>query len=234
MVNGLTTTSSGGLIDVVLDRDEENLLTLQACRELTTILRDPPERAHVLQLRAMGPNFCLGRERAGETIAALRTEVDDLIALNRALRTTPLITVASVQGGAAGYGVGIAALCDLVLASQDATFWFPEIEIDLAPVVVLAWLPSMIGRRAAFELTATGRVIHAAEALRLGLISQIASGSDDLRSAADALVASLLKRQPRVHREIRAFLEDQADLSEAQAYRLARDRLVVGSMARRS
>src|SRR5262249_57962906 len=69
-------------------------------------------RARVLRIRAEGEVFCLGRERAGRDEAAIRAEVTRLIALKRAVMTSPLITVAEVQGDAAGVGAGAARLAD--------------------------------------------------------------------------------------------------------------------------
>lgn len=221
------------LIEVTLAHGDENLLDGAACDELTDLLVAPPAGAHLLCLRAVGPAFCLGREREAETVAELRGEVARLIALNKALGATALVTIAQVQGGAAGFGVGLAALCDVAIAAPSATFCFPEIRIELAPVVVLAWLPRLVGHKRAFDLTATGRVIDAGEAERLGLITRVARSDAALAEEVEQYVSTLRGFAPRVHREIKAFLRATSAMDEAGTYEVAADKLVLGSMARR-
>ncbi len=232
-VDGLMVTSSDGVVDVVIDRGDGNLLTMDMCRVLTERLLSPDPDDHVLRIRASGPAFCLGRERWAETPADLRVEARTLVALNQALSASRLVTVAQVPGEAAGFGVGLAALCDIALAGPSAGFRFPEVDIDLAPVVVLSWLPRLVGRREAFRLAASGRRIEAGRAAQLGLVDAVTDSDEELERAVDDEIATLRKHSPRVHAEIKDFLRTSRDLTEEQAYELALDRLVLGSLARR-
>ena len=127
-----------------LDRPPGNLFTLDACRALTLLLLAPPEGAHVLRLRTAGDAFCLGRDRGAATPAQVRTETV-LVDLMRALRRTRLVTVVEVQGDAAGFGAGSGGLRRGRRAT--ARFSFPEVGIGLAPALVLAWLPRVVGER---------------------------------------------------------------------------------------
>jgi methylglutaconyl-CoA hydratase len=229
--DGLELTLADGVVAAVLDRGEGNLLTVEICAALTALLLDPPKDAHVLRLSARGPAFCLGRERAATAPLALRDETRTLTALNQALVASPLVSVAAVSGDAAGFGVGLAALCDVAIAADTAHLSFPEIEIDLAPAVVLAWLPRVVGRRMAFHLTATGRRVPAAEAVALGLLNA-AVPATDLERAVDAEIAALRTRTPRVHGDIKSFLAATADASAATANAMAEDRLVLGALTR--
>ncbi|MPZ86516.1 MAG: enoyl-CoA hydratase/isomerase family protein [Nitriliruptorales bacterium] len=229
----LEVTVEDGVVSVTIDRGDGNLLTMQMCRALTRLLEEPPEGAHVLRLSARGPAFCLGRERAGETTEDLRDEVRALIGLNRALGTSPLVSVAAVSGDAAGFGVGLAALCDVAVAAPQALLSFPEVTIDLAPAVVLAWLPRIVGRRQAFLLTATGAPISAVRATELGLLTAVAPSAEALPEVVDEHVAALRARSPRVHREIRSFLAAADGASPEIVEALAEERLIIGSLARR-
>ena len=231
--DGLTITSTDGVVDVVIDRGPDNLLTMDMCRALIRRLTAPDDDDHVLRIRAIGPSFCLGRERSAQTPTDLRTETRVLAELNQALASSPLVTVAQVHADAAGFGVGIAALSDVTVAAPSAGFRFPEIDIDLAPAVVLSWLPRIVGRKEAFRLAATGRRIAADRAAQLGLVSVVADRDDDLEALVDDEIAGLRKHSPRVHAEIKDFLRARSDLSESQSYDLAIDRLVLGSMARK-
>ena len=77
-------------------------------------------RARVLRIRARGNVFCTGRERAGRTLAAIRRESARLIKFKVALRSSPLISVAEVQGDALGFGFGLAIVCDFALVADHA------------------------------------------------------------------------------------------------------------------
>lgn len=223
---------AAGVLDVVFDRPPDNLLTVELCAELTELLLQPPPDAHVLRLRSAGEVFCLGRERAGSTPAELRAETRTLVGLHRALRDTPLVTVAEVHGDAAGFGVGVIAACDVSVAVSDASLFFPEVGIDLAPALVLAWLPRLVGERQAFWLTATGESISAIRAAELGVINETVSGPDALAKTVQARIDALRIRNPRIHGEIKNMLRAFRSLDEDQALDASVDRLVVGALRR--
>ncbi|ANI40234.1 Enoyl-CoA hydratase/isomerase [Mycolicibacterium vaccae ATCC 25954] len=215
-----------------LNSADGNLMTMDMCDALSGILSAPPAGAHVLVLSGAGDSFCLGRERTAATPDDLPGEVRRLVAVNEALAATSLVTVARVHGDAAGFGVGLAALCDVAVATRAARLSFPEVRINLAPALVLAWLPHMVGRRAAFWLTASGAQVSGDEAVRIGLVNEVVENVDALDAAVADKVGVLLSAQPRVHTEIRAMLRSVESLSERQSYELASDRLVLGSLRR--
>lgn len=226
------TGPADGVLVVTLNRPPNNLWTIELCRQLVRLLNEPPADAHVLHLRAAGEVFCLGREREGASAGELRTEAQVLVAVQRALASTKLVTVAEVQGKAAGFGVGIVAGCDVAVASEEAEFSFPEIEIDLAPALVLAWLPRVVGERQAFWLTASGEPIGAARALELGLLNAVVASRAELVKDVDTRITALRRRKPRVHTDIRAMLRAFAPLGDDEALEASIDRLVVGSLRR--
>lgn len=221
-----------GVVVAELDRPPGNLWTIDLCRQLTALLLSPPADAHVLRLRSAGDVFCLGREREGTTPGELREEATVLVETTRALRRTRLVTVAEVQGDAAGFGVGVVSACDVSVAVAGARFSFPEVEIGLAPALVLAWLPRVVGEREAFWLTATGEQLPAARAAELGLVNAVVRSADALRQDVDARVAALRRRNPRVHADIRDMLRAMAPLGDDAALDMSIDRLVVGSLRR--
>jgi methylglutaconyl-CoA hydratase len=223
-----------GVVVAELDRGPDNLWTLADLRELEALLTDPPAGAHVLRLRSVGEAFCLGRERGGTSTApgVVRGEAETLVSVQRAMRRTRLVTVAEVQGDAAGFGVGMLAACDVAVAVADARFSFPEVGIGLAPALVLAWLPRLVGERQAFWLTATGEKISAARAQELDLLNAVVGSADELRKDVDERVALLRARDPRVHAEIRDMLRAFSPLGDDAALDMSIDRLVVGSLRR--
>lgn len=233
LAEGLVAQHSGARMTVRLDSAQGNLMSLAMCDALAGVLREPPPGVHVLVIEAAGDAFCLGRERTAATPDDLPGEVRRLISVNEALLHTRLVTVARVHGDAAGFGVGLAALTDVAVATESARFGFPEVSIDLAPTLVLAWLARVVGRRQAFWLTATGERIAGDEAMRIGLVNEIVDDEAALDAAVERRVDALLNRSPRVHSEIRAMLRSAADLTEEQSYVLSADRLVLGSLRRR-
>lgn len=225
-------TVSDGVLQVVVDRPPHNLLTVDMCAELTELLRKPPAGAHVLRLRTAGEVFCLGRERAGSTPADLVSETRTLVELHQALRSSPLVTIAEIHGDAAGFGVGLIAACDVAIAVSDAHFSFPEVGINLAPALVLAWLPRVVGERNAFWLTATGERVAASRAQEIGLVNEVVSGAGALSKEVDERVSALRARNPRIHSEIKDLLRAFRSIDEDQALELSVDRLVVGALRR--
>ena len=223
-----------GVLVAEMDRGPDNLWTLADLRELVAVLENPPQGTHVLRVRSVGEAFCLGRERGGTSTApgVVRGEAETLVAVTRAFRRTRLVTVAEVQGDAAGFGIGILAACDVAVAVADATFYFPEVAIGLAPALVLAWLPRKIGERQAFWLTATGEKITAARAAELGLLNGVVGSAEELRKDVDDRVALLRTRSPRVHADIRDMLRAFGAVGDDQALDMSIDRLVVGSLRR--
>ena len=228
-VDGLRIAQEGRVLRVTIDRGDDNLMSMAMCETLTDLLRNPPHGCDVMHLRAPGRAFCLGRDRGGGDVDFLRHHAEILVALDRALAEGQLVTVAEVAGDAAGFGASLAALSDVSVAGSSARFWFPEIEVGLAPTVVLAWLPRLVGRREAFRLTATGMQVDGAEAARLGLVTRVVS-DDALAGEVQGEIDALLARPHGTHLEIRAFLSETAHLDRATVDRMAVDRLVLASL----
>jgi len=96
-----------------------------------------------------------------------------------ALQAFPGLTVAAVNGVAAGAGLSLALSCDLRLAAPSATFAAPWIKLGLVPDWGASfWLPRLIGSGRALEMVLTGAPVDAEEAARIGLITQIVEEGD--------------------------------------------------------
>jgi methylglutaconyl-CoA hydratase len=187
-------------------------------------------RARVLRMRARGKVFCTGRERAGRDVAAIRRECTRLIELKRALRFSPLISVAEVQGDAFGFGLGLAIVCDFVLVAERAALGFPEMRAGLAPAAIMAYLGEYTLPRFAFPLVLFGDPIDPQRALQIGLISQVCP-AERLASEADTLVERILRLDPAAARRCKEFFLTAQQNSFDQNCRLAVEALTAGSVA---
>lgn len=217
-----------GVLTVQICRPPDNAFSMGMCHELSEVLAHPPDGAHVVVLQGSEGVFCRGREGVTDIKAAAAT-VGALSQVAQSLRDTSLVTIAKVNGDAAGFGVGLAALCDVALASARSQFWFPEISHGLAPSLVLSWLPRVVGRRQAFWLSATGAVLGAAEAKQLGLVNDVTT-SDDLDAVTSSMVETLLSKSPRVHADIKRDLRDFEEASIGTVSLMARDRLLLSTL----
>jgi methylglutaconyl-CoA hydratase len=185
--------------------------------------------ARVLRLRARSRVFCTGRERAGRDVAAIRHESGRLIEFKRALRMSPLISVAEVQGDAFGFGFGLAIVCDFVLVAQSAALAFPEMRSGLPPSAIMAYLGEYTLPRWAFPLILFGETIDPQRALQIGLISQVCP-PERLPAEADALVERILRLDPAAVRRCKEFFLTAQQNYFDQNCRLAIDALTVGSL----
>jgi methylglutaconyl-CoA hydratase len=186
--------------------------------------------ARVLRIRARGKIFCAGRERAGRDAASVRAESERIIEFKRALRTTPLISVAEVQGDAFGFGFGLAIVCDFVYVAENAALGFPEMHSGLAPSAIMAYLGEYALPRFAFPLVLFGDPISPQQAQQIGLISHV-SPAERISSDVGALIQRILRLDPNAARNCKEFFLRVQQNSFDQNCRLAADALTAGSLA---
>ncbi len=230
---GLLIERAGDVLTFTLDNVEHgNEITGPMFDAMLAELRAEASRpsARVLRIRARGKVFCTGRERAGRDVGAIRTESARLIEMKRTLRTSPLISVAEVQGDAFGFGFGLAIVCDFVYVAEGASLGFPEMRFGLAPAAIMAYLGEYALPRFAFPLVLFGDPITPQYAQQIGLISQV-SPAGRLAADADALVERILKLEPHAARSCKEFFQTAQQNNFNQNCRLAVEALTVGSMA---
>jgi len=99
-------------------------------------------------------------------------------------------TIAAINGAARGGGMTLAISCDMIIASKNSSFGYPEINLGLLPAIHFNHLPKIIGRYRAFELLFSGRTFYTDEAFSLGLLSKVTSEenfTDEIKSLATNL-----------------------------------------------
>ncbi len=197
---------------ITLNRpDKLNAFAGTMREDLAAALREAEGR--VVVITGAGRAFCAGGDvefmaslqKRGD-IAAFRKLLDagrDVI-LQIATMENPVI--ASVNGVAAGAGCNLALACDTRIVSDEASFAESFVRIGLVPDWGGTWfLPRLAGRGRAFELMATGRVIDAREAERIGIVDRIVPASR-LREATEKLASSIAAGPPLALAMIKAAI----------------------------
>ena len=139
--------------------------------------------------------FCAGADlQTGQSFKFDYSEPTQGVAnLFRLSRQLGVPLVARVNGACMAGGMGLMAMCDLVVAAPHAIFGLPEVKVGVFPAQVLSVLSGLIGPRQLAELCITGEPITAHEALRLGLINRVA---EDLDAGVQALLDRFLDKSP--------------------------------------
>jgi methylglutaconyl-CoA hydratase len=214
----LTTTRDGAVEYLTLNRPEvRNAFNAEMIAEITAWAAEIASSAETLRavvLAGAGRSFCAGGDAAwmAQTIRYSETEnLRDAQALSRMFRSIddlPLPVIGRIHGAAVGGGAGLAAVCDIVVAEQDAAFGFTEVKLGLIPAVTSSFLLPKIGRSAARELFLTGARFSAARACEIGLVhavvpladldttvsrylAEIAGGGPEAIAAAKALIRTV-------------------------------------------
>src|SRR5262245_27303372 len=161
------------------------------------------EDVRVVLLAAKGPAFCAGMDLAQmeataklpDAAAVWRADTEIYREVVGGLFSLPCPTVAVVQGAAFAGGVGLVAACDLVIASDVATFALPEPKRGITAAVVTPLLTYRVGSNQTGYWLLSGRTFGADEARRIGFVHEIAPGNQ-LGNATDELVKSILTGAP--------------------------------------
>jgi methylglutaconyl-CoA hydratase len=164
-----------------------------------SVASDSAVRAVVLA--GAGPSFCAGadlewmRRMAGFSHQENLDDASDMARMFHTLDRLPMPVVGRVQGAALGGGTGLAAICDIVVAADDAVFGLTEVRLGLIPAVIAPFVIGKIGRSAARELFLTGARFGAERARALGLVHAVVP-SADLDATVTAYVDDLLAGAP--------------------------------------
>ena len=137
------------------------------------------ERVKLVLVSANGPVFCAGadlKERQGMSEDQVRARRVKAFAAYDAIERLPMPAIAVVTGAAVGSGVEIAAACDFVIATPDASFRTPE--ALWGTVGATQRLPRILGKRLAKDMMFTGRKLSVEEARDAGLVARIVALAD--------------------------------------------------------
>lgn len=140
-----------------------------------------------------------------------------IVELHRLMLAAPKPVIAAVNGPAFAGGMGLAGMCDVILATPQATFAMPEAKIGLFPMIIVAHLARALPRKVLLEMMLTGDPIDADEAHRIGFVSRIYPDVEALLAGVDTYGEKFARVSPQAIRLGRQTFQLLADMPAQQA-----------------
>ncbi len=197
----VTVADDGLVVRATIDRAEKrnalNDAVLDGLADVLDYADGSPTR--VVVLRGAGGNFCAGGDLEsmagsfGQGAQAFREGFGTLAGLMERMVDTGALVVAGVEGYCLAGGMGLAASCDIILASEDATFGTPEVDIGLLPAQAMVPIMRTVNEKQGLKLLFTGERIDAARADEIGFTTEVVpteAFDDELDDLVDDLAAS--------------------------------------------
>jgi methylglutaconyl-CoA hydratase len=250
LVEGLDTDAQSPLVQIVAGaegaatvllnrparRNAFNAEMIGALREAFETL-EGADGVRIVFIRGAGGTFSAGADLAWMRDAADYTEADNrqdamsLAVMLKHLHDLPMLTVALVEGAAFGGGAGLAAACDIALATADAQFAFPEVKLGLIAATISPYVIAAIGPRRARSLFALGRAFGAEAAQAFGFVDEVVADAAALEARARELAEEIRACAPGAVGESKRLVAHVAgrDIDHAlmadTAHRIARVRV---------
>ncbi|GCE17040.1 enoyl-CoA hydratase/isomerase family protein [Dictyobacter kobayashii] len=219
---------SGNKIAVVtLQRSQvRNALNAQLIQELTAVFTELSidEQLHAVILTGEGKAFCAGADinMMREAIAyTAEQNIEDALRLSdmlHAINTFPCPVIARVNGDALGGGVGLLAVCDIVIATEGARLAFSEVKLGIAPAVISPYVLRKIGENMARVLFVTGERFSATRAHEIGLVHSVVP-AEHLDDAVSRAVNELISGGPQAIRACKALALQVSQMNTENARR---------------
>lgn len=204
-----------------------NALNTQLAQDLQAAFTDllTDTRLHAVVLTGDGPSFSAGADLSMMKEAATFSQEQNLSdALRLAdlfdtINSFPCPVVGRVNGTAMGGGVGFIAVCDIVIAAENARLAFSEVKLGIAPAVISPYVVRKIGEGHARVLFATGERFSAARAREIGLVHTVVQ-LEELDAAVEKTLKELLRSGPQALRACKqlALHVGQMDHDSARKY----------------
>ncbi|MGE6740427.1 crotonase/enoyl-CoA hydratase family protein [Allorhizobium pseudoryzae] len=173
---------SRGIVQLRLNRREKrNALSAEMIADLTAFASMANERRdwRAIILSGEGAAFCAGgdldwmRQQMAADRATRMAEARKLAHMLGALNSLPQPLIGAIHGSAFGGGVGMACICDLVLATPDTLFGLTETRLGLIPATIGPYVVARMGEGSARRVFMSGKRFAAPEAVELGLVSRV-------------------------------------------------------------
>lgn len=214
----ILTQRDGPVLRVTLNRPEvRNAFDEEVIAGLDTLAANAASdrQLRALVLGGSGKAFCAGADVAwmAKSIAYSQREnlsdAEDLARMLERLDTLPFPVIGRIHGAALGGGVGLAAICDIAIAAEDAVFALSEVKLGILPAVVAPYVIRKIGISAARELFLTGSRFGAVHAKQIGLVHEIVPAAE-LDAAVTRRLAEVMTAGPRAIATAKALIREIA------------------------
>ena len=228
---------SGPVVRVTLNRpDVRNAFNEQLIAELTAWAGSVRlEHARVAVLAGAGKTFCAGADvnwmskMVGYSQEENEADALAMAAMFNALDRLPIPLIGRVHGAALGGGAGLASICDIAVAAEDAVFGFTEAKLGILPAVISPFAVRKIGVSAARELFLTAARFPAARAKEIGLVHAVVAESA-LEPTIEGYVRELLTSAPEAVAGAKQLIAEVAgrrplDMAQVTSQTIARHRV---------
>jgi methylglutaconyl-CoA hydratase len=197
--------------------DVRNAFNDEVIAELTEVFTTLPEdpSLRVILLGSDGKAFCAGadlgwmRAMADYTWEQNRADAQKLADMLWTLYNCPLPIVGRLHGDCYAGGVGLAAVCDVVVAADTMHFCLSEAKLGLLPATIAPYVVRAMGEQAARRYFITAERFSAARAYQLGLVHELVD-FDDLDAKVDEIVAALVANGPMAVKACKRLVQDVA------------------------
>ncbi|AFZ68163.1 enoyl-CoA hydratase/isomerase family protein [Deinococcus peraridilitoris] len=208
--------------------DVRNALSAELVTELQVLFAALRDEAGVraIVITGAGKAFSAGADlRAlsdlgGASSEANKADSARLADLLQTIYTYPKPVIAAVEGAAVAGGAGLASVCDLIVAGEDAKFGYTEVKLGFVAAIVMVFLLRVVGEKHARELLLTGKLVSAPEAWRMGLVSEVVADGEALTRAL-SLAAEISRNSPTALATTKEMLSLVPGMGLAEALRYA-------------
>ena len=217
-MNHLLLDIDGHCATVTLNRpDVRNAFNDEVIAELTQVFADLSVRTDLrcIVLAASGKAFCAGadlnwmRAMAGYSWDENRADAQKLADMLWTLDQCPLPIVGRIQGDCYAGGMGLAAVCDVLVASDNVTFCLSEARLGLLPATIAPYVVRAMGTQAARRYFTTAERFSAAQAHAMGMVHELCT-PDTLDARVAGIVATLVANGPAAVRACKLLVRDVA------------------------
>ena len=206
---------TGGVAEVVLNRPDkrnafDDVIIQQLISVLTKVDADPD--INVVILRSEGKHFSAGADLAWMRRMADNSQqenLDDSRQLARLMECLNFLgkpVIGLVQGAAYGGAVGLAACCDIVIATEQTSFCLSEVKLGLIPAVISPYVVQAIGERQARRYFLTAEVFSARAAERFGLVHMVCEDVDAMNTRCDEMLKQLTLNGPQAMKAAKSLV----------------------------
>ena len=205
--------------------DVRNAFNAEMIAELCAWAADfhrDPRGARAVVLAGAGKAFCAGADAKWLATVAAHSEEENVrdstitSQMFRDLDRLPVPLIGRIHGAAIGGGSGLAAVCDIVVAADDAVFGFTEVKLGVIPSVISPFVLAKIGLSAARELFLTGARFPAARAYKMELVHAVVPAAE-LDETINRYVAEIVSGAPEAIAVAKSLIRDVSNLEIGEA-----------------